>query len=255
MSENVEMSYRGAGAPIINPSKTNNTFNKLRREFILTEPTQNDKEHKVSLFKLNPGAGTTVTILDSKIDYAVYLHARFQANGKFTNNVVCTMKTTGNCRVCTVLKEKGRWFLAGTVIDHSEWAIPDGKRKGEVIRDQRRLLLVSFQQKDSFKDIQQEMGDLSGKTFKVSRSSDNKSARIGTSWFPKGALTTEQLKDKLGKVATDYGLSVDDYIKPYDYDKLFATPSEAYIDQVVEAIRSSGKDAAPVQEEQTEIDF
>lgn len=235
--------FKGSGGPP--PSASNGGGSRFKKSELALYETVNGAQKKVNLFFLPNGAEVSVTTLDSgeMFDTSVRLHTRFKANGTFSNNAVCISQLDSRgCPLCDVLGEqgKGKWFACGTLLDGSKWEIPDGKRKGEVITNQRRLLLINPRQLDTFKKLGSKVKGWRGKTFDVSRGTDQKSARIGDMWIPTGALTEDQMKEQFAKAATAYGLPVEQYIQPLPYDKVLTPFSYEKLLQLANAIKATG---------------
>lgn len=239
--------YKGSGGPPPSASNGGGGSRFKRHEFALYEPV-GAAQKKVTPFFLPNGAEVPVTVLDvgETLDTSVRLHTRFKANGVFSNNIVCISQLHEHgCPLDEVLGGQGKWFACGTVLDGSKWEIPDGTRKGVVITNQRRLLLVNPRQLEIFKKLGAKLKGWRGKTFDVSRGEDQKSARIGDIWLPTGSLTEEQMLEKYAKDAAAYGLPVEQYIQPLPYEKVLEPLSFEKLTQIANAIKASGG-AAPV---------
>ena len=174
-----------------------------------------------------------VTLDPGDFDYAVRLHSRFKANGSWNNYVVCTKGTDPNgCPLCPILEKSSQWFLCGTVIDRSEWKIPEGKNKGNVIKDQRRLLLITASQVDNMEQIGENIGGWRGGNFKVSRSTDQKSPRIGSNWFYLGKLTDDDLKEEFEGAAASADMPLDEFLSPFNYEAVLKPMSYAKLQEI-----------------------
>lgn len=221
------MGYRGSGGE---PPPPNNggggQFKKPPYFFGEKVKGQKGPELKrVSAFKVGVGQKDVPVVgLDIKLDYAVRLHPRFKAAGMHGNYAVCISKTESRgCPLDAALNEEGgRWFLVGTVIDRSKWSPPNpsAKNKGKVWTDSRRLLLIPRNQVDEIEGVVQKVGGFRGAKFLVTRKSEQISSRIGTTWWPDGKMTEEQMKGAFEKAAANYGLPVEKYIQPFDYDTI-----------------------------------
>lgn len=234
--------YKGTGGPP--PSSSGAGGSKFKKnEYALYETLTNGEKKKVTPFMLKAGQkDVPVVVLDSGLEFehSVRLHTRFKANGLFNNHVVCLHGVDDRgCPMCLALNEMGKWFVCGTVLDGSEWKIPKGPRKDEVITHQRRLLLVNARQLEEFKDIAKEVEGWRGQQFKVSRSTDEKSSRIGTRWTSKGRLTDEQLVEKFKDIAGTYGLTPEKYAAPFDYAKVLEPLSFERLTQIANSITSA----------------
>lgn len=216
--------YRGTGGD--KPDPTKQAFKKSGPEFYLSE-TLGDKDVKVVPFMVKLGQQNVpvVTLDDGDMDYAVNLHSRFQYNGSWSNYAVCTKRSEKGCPLCDVLEKPSQWFLCGSLLDRSEWAVPSGKNKGKIYKDKRRLLLITASQVDSMEMIGKKIKSWRGADFDVGRSSDNKSPRIGSSWFFNGRITEDEMKEAFAEAANEAGVPVEEYIKPFDYTKILAPKS------------------------------
>lgn len=234
--------YKGTGGPPPSPSSGGGSRFK-KNEYALYETLANGDKRKVSPFMLKAGQkDVPVVTLDNGLEFthSVRLHTRFKANGLFNNHVVCLHGVDDRgCPMCNALNEIGKWFVAGTLLDGSEWAIPSGPRKGEIITFQRRLLLVNSRQLEEFKDIGKEVEGWRAQQFKVSRNTDEKSSRIGTRWTSKGRLTEEQMLEKFAPIAAKYGLPVEQYVQPLNYEKVLEPLSYERLQQIANSITAS----------------
>lgn len=238
--------YRGSGGKP--PESTSGGSQYPRPAYFLAEKIegQNGPElKKVNPFKAGVGKrDVPVVCLDQNLDYAVRMHCRFKARGVFGNYAVCiSQEESRGCPLDVPLnQEGGRWFLVGTVIDRSSWTQPSGKNKGKIWTDQRKLLLVPAPQREDFEELGKKVGGYRGATFDVSRRDDQKSSRIGTSWFPTGKMTEEQLAATFEKAASEYGLPVEKFIQPFDYDALLKPKSYDQLKVIAQEIVSDTSD-------------
>lgn len=231
--------YKGTGGPPPSPSGSGGSRFK-KTEYALYETLPSSEKKKISPFMLKAGQkDVPVVSLDDGLEFthSVRLHTRFKAGNSFNNHVVCLSGVDPRgCPLCEVKDNIGKWFVCGTVLDGSEWTIPKGPRQGEIITHQRRLLLINARQLEDFKDIGKEVEGWRGQQFKVSRSSEEKSSRIGTRWNSKGRLTEEQLLEKFREVAGKYGMPVELYVKPFDYDKVLEPMSREQLQQIANSL-------------------
>lgn len=241
-------SYRGSGGKP--PESTGGGSKYPRASYFLAEKIDGEKGpelKKINPFKVDVGKrDVPVVVLDERFDYAVRLHCRFKARGAFGNYAVCiSQEESRGCPLDVALnQEGGRWFLVGTVIDRSSWRQPSGKSKGKVWKDQRKLLLIPAPQREDFEELGKKIDGYRGATFDVSRRDDQKSSRIGTTWFPTGKMTDEQLAATFEKAASEYGLSVEKFVQPFDYDAMLKPKSYEQLKVIAQEIVNDTSDVA-----------
>lgn len=241
------VTYRGTGGEPPASAGTGTLFKKPSYFFAeKVEGPDGPTMKKISPFKVAQGkSDVPVVVLDRVVDYAVRIHCRFKARGVFGNYAVCRSKIDDKgCPLDAALNEEhgGRWFLAMTVIDRSTWTQPSGKNKGKVWRDQRKLVLIPKPAVDEFEKIGEKVDGYRGAKFDVSRGSDQKSSRIGTMWFPDGKLSEDQLLSTFEKAAGEYGLPVEKFIEPIDYDKVLRPKSFEQLEVVAQEIVQDSSD-------------
>lgn len=207
---------------------------------------------KVGIFTAGVGQkDIPVVVLDRVVDYATRIHPRFKHKGVFGNYAVCISKTDARgCPIDSPLNEDdGRWFLCMTVVDRSKWTQTMGKQKGRVYTDSRKLVLIPYGQVEDMQSIGTKVGGWRGAKFDVSRSKDQKSSRIGTTWFPAGTMTEEQMKATFEKPAADYGLPVEKFLEPFDYDQVLKAKSFEELKVIAQEISSDTSAVADDSEE------
>ena len=192
----------------------------------------NPIQKKVVDLKLEKGEkNRRLVVLDEDLIFAVRMHKGFKYDGTWANLVVCrsALDDTRGCPMCDVLERRYSWFLCGTVIDLDGFTPTEGKNKGINYPNLRRLLLVSDQIAENFETIGEELeGGWRGTRFKVSRSSGDKSPRIGDNWredFRAGKLKEQDMLNEFEESAERYGLSVERFSQPYDYDVILKPKS------------------------------
>lgn len=219
---------------------------------------------RVQLFKVGVGKkDIPVVVLDRQLDYAVRIHPRFKAKGIFGNYAVCISRTdTRGCPLDGPLNEEGgRWYLCMTVIDRSKWTQTVGKQKGRVYTDIRKLVLIPYGQVEEMQQIGAKVDGFRGAKFDVSRSKEQKSSRIGTTWFPSGKMTEEQMKATFEKAAADYGLPVEQFLEPFDYDQVLKPKSYDELKVIAQEIASDASDVIDggedggVDDEETALEY
>jgi len=258
-TEATTRTYRGSGGSKPAPRDPNSKPSKFRGPAYILSEKVGDNEKKVTPFMVRVGTKSTpvVTLDHGEFDFAVLLHARFKANGSWSNYVVCTKKSDPKgCPVCSVFTEKpSQWFLCGTLVDRSVWVIPDGKNKGKEISNQRRLLLVTASQVDQMELIGGKIGGWRGAVFDVGRSTDQKSPRIGSNWFYSAKMTEEDMLELFEPAAAGYGLPVDQYIEPFNYEEILKPKSFEEMTKIAAAIKAEGaQELAPASSVSNEAD-
>lgn len=222
------MSYRGSGGEPP-PAGGGSKFQKAIHYFSEKVKTAKGTElKKVGIFTVGVGQkDVPIVVLDRTVDYAVRIHPRFKCKGIFGNYAVCISKTDARgCPLCAPLdQDGGRWFLCMTVIDRSKWTQPNGKNKGKVYTDNRKLVLIPNPQVEELQRIGEKVGGWRGAKFDVSRAKEQKSSRIGTTWFPDSKMSEEQMKATFEKAAAEYGLPVEKFLEPLNYDEILKPKS------------------------------
>lgn len=194
---------------------------------------------------------------------SVYMHERFRFRGSWENYMVCRCKTPEGCLMDVALQEphthapwckvpqdeknpkqgecnrlgqpqkrKGAWRWVATAIKLQPYTVKSGPNAGKVIPYTRGLLLAGEEQYKTLLTYRKAWGGLRGRVFMVSRGDGVFSPRVGDKWDPHEQLTDEQMMEKFANAASDYGLSVEDYCRPFDYAKILALPS---VEKVKEA--------------------
>lgn len=245
------MAYRGAGAP---PAKTGNGGGKdwksQKPAYFLAEKVKG-KSNAAEL-KMVRGLKVMVEEKDRPLvtlddirslddGYTTNLHI-FTLRGAKDNMVVCP-KTEADprpCPICNVFNKAPTWFVCLTCIDRSKFTPTEGRNKGTTYTDNRRLVLVSNTRKSQMQlylekaGTPEKQGNGRGAKWLVSRSkptqelgrdgqpylSYKNSPRIGDLWFPNGLMTEEELKKEFEQPAAKYGLAVEQFVKPFDYEFL-----------------------------------
>lgn len=223
-------SYRGSAAK--KPDKKSfggGNKNWEVRGYRLYEETKNKEgepsQKKISDFKCEKGErNRRVIILDKTFDFAVYLHKGFKHDGTWANMVVCRkgLDDDRGCPLCKVLEKNASWHLCGTIIDQDGFTPTEGKNKGVKYENLRRLLLIPEQVSETFETIGEDIdGGQRGAHFKVTRSEDDKSLRIGNDWrydYKTGKMSEQGMLDEFEDSAARHGLSVESFAQPIDYD-------------------------------------
>lgn len=212
-------------------------------------------DRRVKTWYIPPGGkDKPILMLDPKGDrFVCRIHNFIGPDGKKGSMVRCIMKSEPRgCPVCEALGKEGTWYWVLTGIDQSKFIPKDGQNKGKVYTNFRKLVLVTSQYYDDMRAIEEkEPNGWRGRTFDVSRSEDTKSYKIGTQWYPTNAgaaRTDEQLHEELSEAAAAYGLPVDEFCAPVDYDRVLKKPTFEEAKKIAAAIAgvSGGGDDADV---------
>ena len=107
-----------------------------------------------------------------------------------------------------------------TAIKLQPYTVMSGPNQGKVIPYTRGLILAGEDQYKTLLTYRKAWEGLRGRVFNVSRSDGPFSPKIGDTWDPKAQLTDEEMMEKFADVAADYGLSVEDYCRPMDYETI-----------------------------------
>jgi hypothetical protein len=198
-----------------------------------------------------------VLMLDRASDerYATKIHEFKGPDGKLGSIVRCVGQAFPDkgCPFCEALevlkdttgdkylKSKPSWVWCLTGIDRSKWTPTEGKNKGTTYTDFRRLVLITSQHYEDMATIEEkdEKNGWRGRLFDVSRSDEQMSYKAGTTWYPAGSMTEEEMTAEFKERAEDYGLTVEQFLEPFDYDKLI--PAYTYEEAVQHAAKISGK--------------
>ncbi len=206
------------------------------------------------------GRDKPLLMLDPKGDrYIILLHDFVGPDGKKGSMVRCISKSESRgCPICTALGKEGVWYWCLTAIDQSKWIPNEGKNKGKVYTNNRKLVLVTSQQYDDMQRLEEkEPSGWRGRTFDVTRSNDSKSYKIGTQWYPTNAgspLTDEQMHAELAEAAATYGMSVVEFCKPINYELVLKRPSFEEAVKIAQALEGSSQDGGGDQDDQGEGD-
>lgn len=256
--EKTPKQYRGTGGGRPDPSAPMKS--KFEGPVYVLEEQVGDGTKKVVPFMIKQGTqDVPVVVLDSNdLDYAVLMHSRFKLNGSWSNYVVCTKKSDPKgCPVCAVAEKPSQWFLCGSLIDRSKWTIPNGKNKGQVRTDQRRLLLITASQVDTMEMIGGKIKTWRGASFDVGRSEDQKSPRIGSNWFFTSHMSEQDILETFEGAAATYGYTPEQYTAPFDYESILKPLSYKELTKIAEEIRAEteGATAAATATSMDDIPF
>lgn len=243
------MVYQGSGGPPPSAVRAGRAAGNLGQKpfgFHFYEVLPNGKRKKASRFRISPGEKDVPFLflddarLSSEHHPSVRTH-EFKFNGTFGNIVICNSDRGGGCLMDKALERehkcfpsckqpclrignrenaRGTWKWVATGIKMKAFTYTRGPLTGKTVQYQRCLLLVPDKQYEmfiAFREQYDKIGGLRGKVFNVRRDNDQRSSKIGTYWLPAGELTDEEMLAKFESSAEDYGLPVEDYIRPFDY--------------------------------------
>jgi hypothetical protein len=199
--------------------------------------------------------------------YSVNIHM-FNLRGTKDNIVVCpkTEKDPRPCPVCEVLNKDPSWFVCLTGIDRQKYTFDrKDKKTGQMSKvtytDLRRIVLVTQTWLPRMTANADRGNGWRGSLFEVSRSepvekfengqktvSWKDSPRIGDTWYFTKKLSEEELRTEFEKRAAEYGLPVEKFIQPLDYDQVLKPKSHQELIHIANDIKSDGsavKDPAP----------
>lgn len=234
------MVYKGSGGPPPSQVRRENA-ERIRNKpfgFNFYEVLPNGKKKKVGRFRVDVGEkDVPFVFLDEALPDigaipSVRVH-EFKFNGSYGNISVCNAHKAEGCLMDKALERpnpfrngevtplKGSWKWVGTGIKMKPFTYTKGPLAGQTINHQRCMLLVPDKQYPmfmAFRETYEKLGGLRGKVFNVRRDDDKRSSKIGTLWMPAGEMTDEEMTEKFAESAGLYGLPIEDYIRPYDYE-------------------------------------
>lgn len=173
--------------------------------------------------------------------FTTLIHEFTGPDGKMGSLVRCISKSdegvVKGCPICDALevfisgggggqwaKSEPKWAWCLTGIDRSKWSPTEGKNKGKVYTDFRRLVLITAQQYKDMESLEEkEPLGWRGRTFDVTRNDEKTSYKTGTQWYPTNpgaAMTDEAMQAEFAERAADYGLTVEQFTAPFVYDDL-----------------------------------
>lgn len=258
------MAHRGAGAPP--PSRNSGGGNSTQAIYHLSESvmTGNGPQMKqVKGLKLRPGTKNqpilTLDDFQSMDDgYSINIHM-FPLRGTRDNIVVCpkTENDPRPCPVCEVLNKDPSWYVCLSAIDRQKYVFDKKDKQGQpttvTYTDLRRLVLVTNTWTQRMSVNAERAKGWRGSLFEVSRSEPTKkfengrevmsykdSPRIGDVWYFTEKYDDEKMKAELEKRAANYGMPVEQFIQPLDYDALLKPKSHAQLLQIANDIKSDG---------------
>jgi len=255
------MAYRGAGAPPPKGAGFGGGFKNSKPVYHLSEKVKGKggalelklvRGLKINIDERDRPVVTLDPIVDLKDAYTTNLHV-FNLRGTKDNMVVCP-KTEADprpCPICSVLNKAPSWFACITCIDRSKWSPPDGKNKDIVYTDNRRLALITQTGAPKMSINAEKAKGWRGTKWDISRSKpgeemgrDGKmrlsfkdSPRIGDLWFFTGKLSEEEMKKEFEKPAAAYGLALEAFVQPFDYDFLLKPKDHKQLQAIANDIK------------------
>jgi len=267
------MSFTGSGGPPPKQAReTGYSGSQKPYGFRFHEKLQSGKNKTVAFISLEKNErNCPILILDTappggdEWQPSVYIHERFPFNGGYNNYSVCRCKTPEGCLLDVALQEphshapwckvgaehgdeeckklgqpqprRGAWRWVATAIKMKPYTFERGKNKGKTIPYQRGLILAGEDQYKELLTYRKAWGGLRGRLFHASRGNSQFSPRIGEDWSPAPGAepwSDEKMMAHFADAAADYGLSVEDFIRPMDYAKILKLPT---VDEIAEIAR------------------
>lgn len=217
---------------------------------------------RVKPWYLPPGAkDKPCTVLDHKGDrYTLTIHEFVGPDGKQKPKCmvrcIARVNLEKGCPLCDALGQEGRWFWALTAIDGSRFTPDKGQNAGKVYSNFRRLILVTSQGYEEM-IVLEDKGDTGWRLrrFDVTRGVDTKTPKIGNTWFPADPprRTDEEMLRECEEAAGIYGIPVEQYIEPLDYNAVLRAPTYEEAEKIAAAIKgtASGGATVPAGDEKT----
>jgi hypothetical protein len=218
----------------------------------------------VKQLKLRPGTkNQPILTLDdfSKMDdaYSINIHM-FNLRGTKDNIIVCPKTATDPrpCPLCEVLNKDPSWYVCLTGIDRNKYVFDKKDRvtgqMGKITyTDLRRLVLITQTWTQRMDVNADRASGWRGSHFEVSRSepvtetrngvestSFKDSPRIGDVWYFTEKYDEEKLKSEFEKAAATYGIPVEQFVQPFDYETLLKAKSHEELVRIANDIRNDG---------------
>ena len=196
-------------------------------------------------------------VLDPKGSrYTVTLHDFTGPDGKYGSLVRCIARSDERgCPLCQALADKReatgndrikaepRWYWVLTAIDQQKYVFNEGTKDEKTYTNLRRMVLVTEQQYPDMSSLEdKEPSGWRGRTFSVDRAEDSKSYKIGTQWYPTNAgnpKSNEEMIEEFTQVAADYGITVEQFTNPIDYDLALKAPTYEEMVKIAAQVRGT----------------
>jgi hypothetical protein len=225
-------------------------------------------DKRIKPWKLRAGdKNAAILMLDPKGSrYTVTLHDFTGPDGKYGSLVRCIARSDERgCPLCQALADKrestgndrikaeARWFWALTAIDQRRFVFDEGTSHEKVYTNLRRLVLVTEQQYPDLSGLEDKEADAGwrGRTFSVDRSEDKKSYKLGTTWYPTNAgspKTDAEMAEELADAAATYGLPVESFTAPVDYDVALKAPTFEEMTKIAAQVSGTSSKGVTVPE-------
>lgn len=147
-----------------------------------------------------------------------YEHSVYH-NGRWTNFVCLESLKEEPCPICEQ-GDSATLVQVLTVIDHTPYEIKKGEKKGQVVKDQKRLFVMKRSTIKQLQKLATKRGGLAGCTFDVTRTSD-KDPNVGNMFDFGEKVPMADLKKKYGMVKVKKGgqeIEVP-FASPVDYEE------------------------------------
>ena len=148
---------------------------------------------------------------------------QFQANGSYYNYETCIQDIEGECPLC---ENDNRFAPVGvmTIIDLTEYKKKDGTMTGPT----KKIMVLKQGGRERWLKRQKKLEGLAFKKFEVTRSKDKKGEATGTMEDYEKDVDPEVLK----QFAPD-GVDSSEWLKPYNYEELFAPKSATELRRLI----------------------
>jgi AT hook motif len=160
-----------------------------------------------------------LTFLDTP-RFFVYLH-NVKIGESYNNRFTC-IREIDDCPICAE-GHYSAYCCVGTVVSHKAWVDREGRKH----RNQRQLIIFKGRQTIDklLKQIERREGDLKYCTYEFARGSSPTEVSIGSDWEFLKRLSPKGLLSLRPADADEKGT---DWLKPFDYETIFApkTPAE-----------------------------
>lgn len=260
------MGHRGAGAPPPRRSsgggKNDRAIHYLSETVHKADGTPQQKQIKPLKMWIGVKNHPILTLDDFlKLEdaYSVNLHI-FNLRGTKDNIVVCPMTADDPrpCPVCEALNKDPTWYVVLSAIDRKVYEFERQNRDTKAMEkvqyfDLRRLVLITQSWIPRMDTNADRAKGWRGSLFEVSRSEPTKtvvngqerlsykdSPRMGDVWYFTEKYDEEKLRSELEKGAAAYGMPVERFIQPVDYETVLKPKTHQELQHVANDIASDG---------------